>query len=169
MVLKIICTIKESWMSDQIFIYLLPDLNVTSVLLTLLVFRQLLEDNAGYYLHFCTVNWSNKYRTCIKAWYIFIELCCHRKTIYNISLLHSVTCSFITMNTYIVVYFDSFTHTSSCCYKYSLEHQTVVNPLLKIVPINCFLQFKFSLLKTTSPAVLVHFLLLFFKRPLGFL
>lgn len=56
MVLKIICTIKESWMSDQIFIYLLPDLNVTSVLLTLLVFRQLLEDNAGYYLHFCTVN-----------------------------------------------------------------------------------------------------------------
>lgn len=152
-------------MSDQIFIHLLNDLNITSVLLTLLVFRQLLGDNASYFLHFCTVNRSNKYHTCIKAWYIFIELCCRRKTIHNISLLHSVTCSFITMNTFIVVYFDSFTHTSSCCYKYSLEHQTVVNLLLKKVPINCFLQSKLSLLKTTSPSCL----LLFFERSLGFL
>ena len=54
-------------MSDQIFIHLLNDLNITSVLLTLLVFRQLLGDNASYFLHFCTVNRSNKYHTCIKA------------------------------------------------------------------------------------------------------
>ncbi len=35
----------------------------------------------------------------------------------------AVTCSFITVNTHTVLYFDLIPHTPSCCPKYSLDHQ----------------------------------------------
>ncbi len=91
---------------------------------------------------------TTKYCLSIKAWYIFFfcakELHCYPKSIKIhqwATLLHWVTCSFITMNTHTVVYFDSIPHTPSCFPKYSLEHQTWINSLLKIVPYKCTMLF----------------------------
>ncbi len=81
-----------------------------------------------------------KYCVCIKAWYILF-LCatephCCPKTVKNtsMSLLHWVTCPFITMNPHNVVCFYSIPHTPSFCRKYTQELQMCINPQLKIVP-----------------------------------
>ena len=52
----------------------------------------------------------------------------------NKSPLPRLTCSFYTMNTHTVVYFDSFPHTLSLCQKYTLEYQMWINLRLKILP-----------------------------------
>ena len=99
---------------------------------------------------------TDKYCVCIKAWYIFflcaIQLHCCPKTIKKkhqwATLLQWVTCSSITKNTHIVVYFHSIPHTHHpCCHKYSLEHRMWINPPPKVVPNTCNRTFR-KLLET---------------------
>lgn len=59
----------------------------------------------------------------LKVWGYSIFFLLLQQLIYSIW----VTCSIIAMNTHTVGYFDSVPHTSSCCLKYSLEHQMWVN------------------------------------------
>ena len=84
--------------------------------------------------------YTNKNCVCIQSLIYYIPLWQRApllskktiKTLQLVTLLHWVTCSFITGNT--LVYLDSISHTPSWCHKYSLEHHMWIHLPLKIVP-----------------------------------